>query len=124
MTNQPVPSLDDELEWVEVKALQRFNISKRPWSQGRNIGLTKGEKYILPRGVKNGSGYAAGMKFYFENNGFLEVTDANPNLDLENQSEEEEKYECSECGREFDSEKGMKSHKSQKHKNNKDEGGE
>jgi len=89
MTRQPVPDLSDDYEWVEVKALQRFNISKRPWSGGRNIGLTEGENYILPRGRKNGDGYAAGMKFYYENDGFLELVDANPNLDLTDNSSTE-----------------------------------
>ena len=101
---------DSSYEWVRVKALQRFNISKRPWSNGQNIGLDKGETYVLPRDGE-------GMGFYFDNDGFLKVVDENPDVSSITSSE----VGCTECERTFSSEKGMKQHRRQKHENNKNE---
>jgi len=119
-----ITSFDDDYEWVKVKGLQRFNITGsrngRPWSQGKNVSISKGEELILPRGKVGEDGYAEGMKFYFENDGFLKVVNSNPK-NVENGSQEV--FDCEECGRDFDSRQGLRAHTRQKHENNNKEDG-
>jgi len=115
---QAVQDYSEEYEWVEVKALQKFSINKRPWNNGKNIGLSKGETYVLPRGRKGDDGYAEGMKHFFENRGFLEVVDANPGVLNET---DDEVFDCDECGREFDSRQGLSAHTRQTHETEEDE---
>ena len=96
----------EEMDWVKIKALRSFNISRRAWTNEKNLKITEGEEYVLPR---NGEG----MKHYFSATGFVRV--------LDNQPDVSKTYECGDCDKDFDSEKGLNSHKRQKHKNEEEE---
>jgi len=97
----------EEMDWVRVKALRSFNISRRKWSNERNLKITEDEEYVLPR---NGEG----MKHYFSAAGFLRVIDNDP--DIENV----ENFDCEDCDKDFDSERGLKSHRRQTHEKEND----
>lgn len=106
----------DEFDYVKVRSLQRFNIDKREWTCGENFPLERGEEAIIAR---NG----CGMQFFFENDGFLEVVDSEPlDSDLDKGSdgapEPDDEHVCDECGKKFDSSRGVKSHKRQTHQAN------
>lgn len=117
----------DKYDWVKVKSNKKHRLGRRPWNNHTNMLIGEGEEVILPRGVKGSNDSELnGMKFYFKNN-FYEIIDAEPfGNDLDNNAESapednDEKVSCPECEREFDSERGMKQHKRQKHKKEEEE---
>ena len=109
----------EKYDWIKVRSNKKHRLGRRPWNGNTNMLIGEDEIVILPRGVKGeDESELNGMKFYFKN-GFYEVIDVEPfGNDLENDAE---KHECSECDREFDSEKGLNSHKRQKHKKEENE---
>jgi len=112
----------DKYDWVKVRSNKKHRLGRRPWNDNTNMLIGKDEVVILPRGVKGSNDSELnGMKFYFKNN-FYEVIDPEPfGNDVENSAEsapedDDENYPCPECDRSFDSEKGLNTHKRQKHK--------
>jgi len=117
----------EKYDWVKVRSNKKHRLGRRPWNGNKNMLIGEDEVVILPRGVKGEEDSELnGMKFYFKN-GFYEVIDPEPfGNDLENNAEsapedDDEKHQCSECDREFDTEKGLNSHKRQKHKKEENE---
>lgn len=108
-------SRGNKLDWVRVEGQKKFRITRREWTNQQNLTIHDGEEYVVPRNAR-------GMKHFFRTNEYFKVIDADPSLDVkDNNSSEPEGVECSDCGRTFDTERGLKSHRSQAHKTNKNE---
>lgn len=111
----------EKYDWVKVRSNRKHNLGKREWNGQTNVKIAEDEELILPRGSNDPDESLDGMKFYFKNN-FYEVIDAEPELPSNDTSEsapedDDEQIPCPECDRTFSSERGMKQHKRQKHKN-------
>lgn len=57
-------------DWVLVEATQRFNISRREWTNGRNLSFDEGQRDVVARDGR-------GMSYYIDQ-GFFEVVDETP----------------------------------------------
>lgn len=114
----------EKYDWVKVRSNKKHKLGRRPWNGNTNMLIAEDEIVILPRGVegKNDS-ELNGMRFYFDN-GFYEIVDTEPfGNSIEGDAETEKddaQVGCPKCDRSFDSERGMKQHKRQKHKKEED----
>jgi len=100
------------LDWVRVRVNKKVRLNRRYWTDKSNLTLNKGDETLVPR---NGQG----MKFFFRNDEWFTVLNNDPDVPFDEDAdveEVEEVFECSDCGREFGSERGLNSHRSQKHK--------
>lgn len=96
------------LDWVKVKVNKKVRLNRRYWTDKNNLTLNEGQETLVPR---NGDG----MKFFFRNEEWFTVIDNDPEIPG-NDAAGSEVFPCSDCGREFESERGLNSHRRQKHK--------
>jgi len=109
-------SKGNELDWVKVEGQKRFNITRRDWTQEKNLSIDPGETYVVPRN-------ADGMKFYFRTNEYFKILDTDPDIEIEG-TESANMHECRDCGRSFSSPSGLKQHRTKTHEEDKNEEGE
>ena len=122
---------DPKYDWVKVRSNRKHSLGRRKWNDFTNMLIGEDEEVILPRGSSDEDENLNGMKFYFKN-GFYEVVDSEPfshrnkveseETDNDEEAEdapesddEDDSFECGECGKEFDTERGVKQHKSMTH---------
>ncbi len=125
----------DKYDYVKVRGTRKVNFGRREWNNFNHFHIEEGDIAIVPRGEEGVESENFNMTFYIENDDFFEIIDAEPDIpvgdDEQEQTEsapeddeETEKFECEECGRSFDTERGLNQHKSQMHdeeENNKNE---
>lgn len=127
----PLKEYDDKYDWVKVKANRKVNFGKREWNNYNNVPVSEGEVLVLPRGEQGVDAEDFDMTYYFRNN-FFEIVDPEPDVSGSNVSsadpepvesdegDDEETFVCEDCERDFDSERGLRTHRSQMHENRED----